>query len=184
MPLARCFDAMAAVLELLREVLASIEVDREVLGARAGLAFTTSIELADTLVRDHGLPFRTAHAVVAAVVKEALARGLDASEVTAAMVEAAARTVNGGPIAIDDDTLRVALAAREFVRLRRIVGGPAPEAVREALDRASRRLDHHGAWLKETRASVRAAEAERSRRVEQLIARAQLAGHDERGPAA
>ena len=178
-PLARCFGAAGAVLELLSAVLASIEVDRQFLAARAGLAFTTSTELADTLVRDHGLPFRTAHAVVADVVKEALSRGLDASEVTTAMVEAAAQTVTGRPIAIDEDALRAALAAREFVRARRIVGGPAPEMMSETLDRASRRLNEDGAWLRETRRHVRDAEAERARRAAQLIARAQLAGHDD-----
>jgi argininosuccinate lyase len=167
-PLARCFASMAAVLELLTAVLTSIEVDRAVLAARAGLGFTTSTELADTLVRAGGLPFRTAHAVAAAVVKDALARGLSATDVTTAMVEAAARTVTGRSVAIDAATLTTALDPWGFVRRRTIPGGPAPGTVSRALDAASGRLAADRAWQDSTRAHLTAAAAERTRRDEQL----------------
>jgi argininosuccinate lyase len=47
--------------------LADFNVDR--LAARAGEGGTTLTELADTLVRDHGLPFRSAHAISALLLK-------------------------------------------------------------------------------------------------------------------
>ena len=48
--------------------------DRARLEARAGAGWTTLTELADTLVRDHGLPFKTAHAVAARLVTLAAER--------------------------------------------------------------------------------------------------------------
>ena len=45
---------------------ATAEFDAARLEARAGDGGTTLTELADTLVRDHGLPFRTAHAIAGA----------------------------------------------------------------------------------------------------------------------
>ena len=45
------------------------DFDVERLAARAGEGGTTLTELADTLVRDHGLPFRTAHAIAALLLK-------------------------------------------------------------------------------------------------------------------
>ena len=171
-PLARCFAAMSAVLELLTAVLASIEVDRELLAARADQGFTTSTELADTLVRAHRLPFRTAHAVVAAVVKDAQRTGLTANEITASMVESAAQAITGRPLGIGEDALRAALDASAFVRTRKIAGGPAPEAMTGALDEASHRLDADRAWMYDAYASIDGAEAERTRRSTNLIARA------------
>ena len=47
--------------------LADFDVER--LAARAGDGGTTLTELADTLVRDHGLPFRAAHAIAALLLK-------------------------------------------------------------------------------------------------------------------
>ena len=44
------------------------------LAERAGQGWTTVTELADTLVRDHGLPFRRSHAIAARLVAEASRR--------------------------------------------------------------------------------------------------------------
>ena len=67
--------------------------------ARAGEGGTTLTELADTLVRDHGLPFRTAHAIAARLLK-ARSRAIPAS---AAVGRAARRRVarDPGPDAVD-----------------------------------------------------------------------------------
>src|SRR6476620_9345436 len=45
------------------------DFDVEKLASRAGEHGTTLTELADTLVRDHGLPFRNAHAIAALLLK-------------------------------------------------------------------------------------------------------------------
>jgi argininosuccinate lyase len=169
-PLARCFASMASVLDLMSAVLASIEFDRNLLASRAGLGFTTSTELADMLVRDFGLPFRTAHAIVATVVKDALARGLGSDGITAAMVEASAQASTSRSIGIHDDAVRAALDPWGFVRSRRISGGPAPEAMTAALDQTADRLAADRAWLGETRARLAGAEGERARRAARLIA--------------
>ena len=57
-------DATRAV-KLVAAAMATAEFDVAQLEARAGDGWTTLTELADTLVREHGLPFRTAHAIAA-----------------------------------------------------------------------------------------------------------------------
>ena len=64
------------VFRLLANVLGTAEVSRELLLERARASFANVTELADLLVREAGLPFRTAHSVVAALVKAAEARGI------------------------------------------------------------------------------------------------------------
>jgi argininosuccinate lyase len=169
-PLARCFGAMASVLDLLTAVVASpLAVDADLLAARAGRGFTTSTELADTLVRVCGLPFRTAHAIAARVVHDAIAAGIDAAAIAPAMVDAAARAVTGRPLDLAAETVRTALDPWSFVRVRTVPGGPAPETMDRALAEATGRLDADRAWLAETRARLAAAASERASRVERLI---------------
>ena len=60
-------DATRAV-KLVAAAMATAEFDAERLEARAADGWTTLTELADTLVRDHGLPFRTAHAITARLI--------------------------------------------------------------------------------------------------------------------
>ncbi len=61
------FDYASRVLELFTQVLASMSVDRERALARCQSSGITLTELADSLVRDHRLPFRTAHGIVSRV---------------------------------------------------------------------------------------------------------------------
>ena len=60
-------DATRAV-NLVAAAMATAEFDAAALEARAGDGWTTLTELADTLVRDHGLPFKTAHAIAGRLV--------------------------------------------------------------------------------------------------------------------
>jgi argininosuccinate lyase len=90
----------------------------------------TVTELADVLARDHGLPFRTAHAVAVAVVRRA---GDRPSAQLAGIVAAAAAEVAGAEIRLSDEAVRGALSPERFVEVRRTRGGPAPDVVDAAL---------------------------------------------------
>jgi len=153
LPLARGFDAMASILDLLTVVFATLEVDRTLLATRAGRGFTTTTELADTRVRHFGLPFRSGHGVVVGVVKDTITAGGDTADITVATVE----------------TLRAALDPRAFIRARAIPGGPAPEAMRRSLDVLGGQLDADHAWLDAARERITAAAAERERRASALV---------------
>ena len=62
------FRDATRVVTLVAAAMKTAEFDRVKLEARAGAGWTTLTELADTLVRDHGLPFKTAHTVAARLV--------------------------------------------------------------------------------------------------------------------
>ncbi len=62
------FRDATRVVKLVAAAMRTAEFDAERLEARAGDGWTTLTELADTLVRDHGLPFKTAHAIAARLV--------------------------------------------------------------------------------------------------------------------
>ena len=121
-------DALRS-LRLLAGALRSATVDRAHLASRATKDFLTVTELADTLVRSEGLSFREAHGLVAAAVWEC---GEDDS---AANIARTIRRIRPG-LKLSNEAIEKALDPGHFVRIRTIIGGPAPERTLEAVQRA------------------------------------------------
>ena len=145
-PLFRMLDYAIGVYELLDAVLASATWNVERLAARAGEGFTTATELADTLVREAKLPFRTAHRVVAELVRTALAQNIAPRDIRAVHVDDAATRVLGRALGLSDETVTRALDPRNFVTKRDILGGPAPRAVMALDARQSAQLTQDVEW--------------------------------------
>jgi argininosuccinate lyase len=106
--------------------------NREALAAAADEGFATATGVADLLAMG-GVPFRTAHEVVA----RAADAGGDRAALEAAADELLERSLEAY---VDDDALEAALDPRESVAMRDSRGGPAPEAVGRYLERARDRL--------------------------------------------
>ena len=120
---------------------ARFDVARMRAGAAAG--WVTVTELADTLAREHGLPFRTAHHVATTVVR---ATGEPPRAGLGEIVARASAEVSGREIRMSDDELARVLSPEHFVAVRRTLGGPAPEIVDAALKAARQRLADDRDW--------------------------------------
>ena len=128
-------DATRA-LTLMAAAMATAEFDVVHLATTADRGWTTLTELADTLVRDHGLPFRAAHALCRRLVA---AREHEPARPLSSLVLEISRDELGTPIVYTEDALTSILSPRHFVQLRRTFGGPAPEETARAAA-ASRQL--------------------------------------------
>ena len=135
-------DATRAV-KLVAAAMATAEFDAESLEARAGEGWTTLTELADTLVRDHRLPFKTAHAIAAHFVG---GRQRASGSFAAALLADASTAVLGSALAYSDSQLTQILSPRHFVEVRKTFGGPAPEETGRAAKASRARLDADQAW--------------------------------------
>ena len=136
-------------LRLFAGLMEHVEVDRERLRRRAACDFLTVTELADTLVRSEGLSFRRAHGLVSAAVKAA--ESDDRASRLATEVERLAPKILGRPLAMRRDAILRALDPVNFVRVRGIVGGPAPRAVAAQITTARRDLATAAAWINKKR---------------------------------
>jgi len=85
-------------------------------------------ELADTLTREEGLSFKLAHRLVALTVKRVASPDEPPAVVIDALL-AVAQEALGRRLETSRTKLEAALDPVNFVAVRRIVGGPAPEAV-------------------------------------------------------
>lgn len=125
----RSIDALMAATHAMTGVVRTLQPHPERMLSLARNGFTTTTELADTLVRATGIPFRDAHEVVAHVVMQALAEKKRAADIDLPMVQAAARAHLGRELPLDAQAVRSALDPAENVRRRDGPGGPAPVAV-------------------------------------------------------
>jgi argininosuccinate lyase len=135
------------------------------LAARADYGGTTLTELADTLVRDHGLPFGTAHGIAALLLK---ARTEDPGASLARALEAASMALLGEPLRYGEAQLQKIMSPRHFVEVRRTHGGPSPETTRAAIAASQGLLERDRQAWHARRTALDAAEALRRREVDRL----------------
>lgn len=138
-------DARRAV-SIFAAALSTATFNIETLRRRAAEDFITVTELADTIVRREGLPFRTAHHIVAESVRLALA---GAEGITHEILQSAAERVIGRPLILSAEDVRLALDPVHFVSIRSILGGPAPEETRRALSIEREREQADEKWYAE-----------------------------------
>lgn len=140
-PMMASLSCARDVLQLYRAVFASLEIDRAAMAERAGRSFMTTTELADGLVREAGLPFRTAHGLVARLVRRAAEEGLDSNQLDVGMLQEIAQSELGRPLEFSREQFERSLDPGHFVRTRDGVGGVAPAATGRLLDQLSARID-------------------------------------------
>jgi argininosuccinate lyase len=126
---------------------------------------TTLTELADHLVREHGLPFRTAHGIAARLLN---AQRDDPSAPLAASLAAVSADLLGAPLRYSEEQIAEIMSPRHFVDVRRTLGGPAPDETARATADARAALDADRGWLARTRAALAAADGRLRQRREAL----------------
>ena len=130
-PLFDTVDTLKDTLRIFAEMAGGITVKPEAMERAAKRGYATATDLADYLVKK-GLPFRDAHEVVAHAVKDAIAAGVDLSELPLAKLQ----TYNP---AIEQDVFEV-LSLRGSLNARNLLGGTAPAQVRAQVARHQARL--------------------------------------------
>ncbi|MGH6649241.1 argininosuccinate lyase [Aquabacterium sp.] len=130
-PLFDTVDTLKDTLRIFAEMAGGITVKPEAMERAAKKGYATATDLADYLVKK-GLPFRDAHEVVAHAVKDAIAAGVDLSELSLDKL----KTYNP---AIEQDVFEV-LSLRGSLNARNLLGGTAPEQVRAQVARHRVRL--------------------------------------------
>ena len=132
------FRDATRVMKLVAAAMATAEFDAASLEARAGLGWTTLTELADTLVRDDGLPFRKAHQIATDVMT---ARNADRQAPLSVVLADASHKILGAPLQYSDEALAAILSPRHFVDVRMTHGGPAPGETGRAIGESRGHLD-------------------------------------------
>ena len=136
-------DALRAV-TLVAAAMRGASFDVARLESRAAEGGTTLTELADHLVREHGIPFKTAHAIAGRLLK---AHREDPSAALAPILAAVSSDLLGAPLQYSDAQIAEIMSPRHFVEVRRTLGGPAPDETARALQASLELFDRDQAWV-------------------------------------
>ncbi|MGH9043552.1 MAG: argininosuccinate lyase [Acidimicrobiales bacterium] len=150
LPLWDLCDTLGARLGELPDLIDSLKVHRERMLAVARASWCQASDLAGLLVRDRELSWRTAHQVVAILVRLCEERGIAAAQVGSQLVNEAANIYLGRALGLDQTAIENALDPRASVERRTLVGGPAPSAVRSNIEHLAVELAADARRLSET----------------------------------
>ena len=154
---------LTGTLTVLREAIASATIRPDAWGSVLRGTFATSTELADTLVREGGLPFGEAHASVARLVEDRRRQGRGFGEIAPQEVETAVLATAGRRVRLSAEAITQATDPGSFVARRRATGGPGGRATDAMLAAARTSLDESREATRGMRDRLAAAGARRAR---------------------
>jgi argininosuccinate lyase len=153
-------------LHLLIDMLSSASFDTDRMREEAGKGYSTATELADTLVRSYGIPFRTAHTIVGRAVQKG-----NLSLLT--LEESAQETGSGISLigkGLTQQNIDDALDVKNSIALRRAPGGPAPFATKIAIQERKKQLDVDASLVEKRLAKLSGAKEDLVTKARRLVA--------------
>jgi argininosuccinate lyase len=156
-------DARRAVV-LVAAAMGGAEFDVARLESRAAAGGITMTELADHLVRTHGVPFRTAHTIAARLQQATATPGAPLGATLATI----SSDLLGVPLVYTDAQIAEILSPRHFVDVRQTPGGPAPSETARALAQSRAAAAADRTWLADTAGRLAAAHARLRQRAQSL----------------
>ncbi|MDM7912137.1 MAG: argininosuccinate lyase, partial [Methanotrichaceae archaeon] len=157
----RGMDWTRSTVRILDGCISTLKFNEKRLEESSGAGFSTATELADSLVRKTGMPFRTAHQIVGRIA--ASGRRPTLQDLDAVAHDVAGFRPSERGFSIQD--LEKALDPRSNVALRANTGGPAPSETSRMIRERHRLLSEGEGRIKDRRNKVdRAMEELRQRR--------------------
>jgi argininosuccinate lyase len=133
----RSVETARASVRVMEGMVRTMKIHTDVLAAQSTTGFTTATELADTFVRETGIPFRTAHQIVGMLAKEM-------EKPTMERIDSVAEVVLGKSLSsrgLTENMVKEALNPVSNIERRKIAGGPAPEEMQHYLTKRQTELE-------------------------------------------
>ena len=122
-----------ATLKIVKHMILTVNFNEERCLELARKNFATVTDLADLMVREAKIPFRTAHKIVGRVVNNAVENGWEAEDITSQFIDEICVELELEKLNLDENLVHNALNPLENVKMRKVPGGPSPEMVKLAI---------------------------------------------------
>ena len=159
--LLQAIDLLKLNYHLFNAVIATMDVNKELLERRAFESFSVVTEMADTIVRECGIPFRKAHQIVSRFVKEAEKQNLTIKTVGPDLFSSVYYSVMGENFTGNYEKIRLSLDPQHFVSIRTVYGGVALSAMEEQLIHAESKIENNLKWIHNQSDKLRLADEKR-----------------------
>ena len=146
----RAVDTTRSCVRMAQGMVSTMKVKKERMNEASYIGFTTATELADTIVRTTGIPFRTAHHIVGSVAKTGKAPTLSAlNEISSKIIHE--KLSDKG---LSEKDVQQALDPMGNVRKRSVSGGPAPKETKRQRTIIMKKLTRGGREIKLMRKKI------------------------------
>lgn len=163
--LLRSFEISRSSVRIMTGAVSTLKINKKEMARKSTMGFTTATEIADTIVRATGLPFRTAHGIVGR-----LARGdgdptlKDADEASMAMIGKKLSDMG-----LTGNMLDEAKDPMKNVERRSLLGGPAKAAIEGKITKEQDRIKADTKVLSGLQQKLEKADKELSEAVKNII---------------
>lgn len=125
----RLLEAGGRAARLMRGVVSTLSVNDQRMMEALVAGFSQATDLAEYVTERGGLDYRSAYYVVGRAVQWAAQEGLSGGQISAQLLDDAARQVTGRPLGFSDEELKTMLDPAAIVDQRTVTGGAAPQVV-------------------------------------------------------
>jgi len=158
-------------LRMIPGIFETLKVDEERNLELAGEFWSGTADLAVAIVMEKGLPWRTAHQIVATMVRHAIEEGTPPRDVTEEVLDRAAKEYPdyAKPLGLNTEIIQKAMDPRAMVERRTLIGGPAPVRVRETIVESRERLKQDRVTVKSLKKKLEASSEKLEKAIDDLI---------------
>ncbi len=161
----RAVDTVRSSVRMARGMITTLKVKKENMRKASDKGFMTATELADTIVRTTGIPFRTAHHIVGAVARSGNAATLHDLDVISTNLIHEKLSDKG----LSEKDIKEALDPAANIRKRAATGGPAPKETRRQAKALAKELARITGDIRLRREKVNAASGKLEKACKQYV---------------
>ena len=151
------YETAQAAFRVMKGILSTLKIRKEIMRERAGANFAQATQLAETIVQEKNLPFRTAHHIVGKLVKSCIEEKISPAQVTSELLDEAAIEVIGRPLRMNPRTISSRMDAGYIIEHRNILGGPGRRQVSRMLKKQSVQIQKKREWLAHQQKALKSA---------------------------
>lgn len=125
-------ETVNSSLKMLAQLIPELKVESDV-SEKSLKSFVAATELANMLVRKYGVPFRSAHKIIGALVKTLIKSNQTFKDATPVLLSEVAEENVGMALKVKANDIAASVDPKKIVENHCVTGGPAPNTVKKAL---------------------------------------------------
>lgn len=145
------FEIAQSSLSILNRILKTLKINEQRMLSCAE-NFIAATELADFLVREKKVPFRTAHQIVGKAIAETIEKN---KKIDSALLERISKKVSGKSIKLGSREIEKTLSLRAAIESKKVAGGPSSAEVRRMIAAREKLLSQKVKGIKERTKKIR-----------------------------
>jgi argininosuccinate lyase len=152
-------------------ILSTLTVYTDRMEKRAGEFWAQAVDIAAQIVREKGLPWRTAHQITGTLVRICVDEDKTPQDVTPALIDRCARMVPEWekPVGLSIEAIKRAINPRAMAERRDHIGGVAPTRVREQIAKSRALLNNDSGRVEAKRKKIAEAAEKLEKAIDALI---------------